>query len=612
MRDELLPYYERELTFIRQMAGEFAQKNPKVAGRLLLESDKECEDPHVERLIQAFALLAGRVHHKLDDEFPEITEALLDVLYPHYLRPVPPMGIAQFQLDPSQSAVPAATHVPTGTAIQSKPDGGHVCSFRTCYPVALWPLRVSGASVSVTNRFAGAGLSADAAAVIRIGLECLGGLRFGSLPIDSIRFCLHGESAAVHTLYEFLFLNALRVTLRALPAKDGAPQAILPAASLRQVGFTQAEGILPYSDRSFPGYRLLQEYFTFPEKFFFFDLTGLDRLAKSDFGGAFEVLISLKEPEQRHRLIALEQSVNLETFQLGCTPIVNLFERIAEPIRITQIKTEYRIIPDQHRQSSTEVYSVDRVTSAATYLEKPQSYEPFYSLRHGRQDETHKRFWYTHRRPSFREIGDKGTEVYISLVDLDFNPALPPVEMLSLRVTCTNRDLAARLKFDGEFGELEAEGVALLRTRCLLRPTEARRPPLRGGLQWRLISHLSLNHLSIVDKGREALQEILQLYDFSNDPVIRKQIAGISNVASRPCVSRVTSETGVAFCRGTDVTVEFDEDQYVGTGVFLLASVLERFFGLYSAVNSFSRLNVRTKKGVLKQWPPLAGEQILL
>ena len=612
MREELLPYYQRELEFIRQMAGEFAQKYPKVAGRLLLEPDKECEDPHVERLIEAFALLAGRVHHKLDDEFPEITEALLDVLYPHYLRPIPPMGIAQFQLDPSQSAVPAATHVRSGTTIQSKPDGGHVCSFRTCYPVALWPLRVTSASVSVTNRFAGAGLSTDAAAVIRIGLECLGGLQFGRLPIDSIRFCLHGESAAVHTLYEFLFLNALRVTLRALPVKDGAAQAILPAASLRQVGFALNEGILPYSDRSFLGYRLLQEYFTFPEKFFFFDLTGLDRLAKSDFGGAFEILISLKEPEQKSRLIDLEQSVNAETFQLGCTPIVNLFERIAEPVRISQTKTEYRIIPDQHRQSSTEVYSVDRVTSTATYLEEPQSYEPFYSLHHGRQDETQKRFWYTHRRPSFRKNGDKGTEVYISLVDLDFNPALPPVEMLSLRVTCTNRDLASRLKFTGEFGELEAEGVALLRTRCLLRPTKASRPPLRGGLQWRLISHLSLNHLSIVDKGREALQEILQLYDFSDDPVIRKQIAGIAHVASRACVSRVTSETGVAFCRGTDVTIEFDEDQYVGTGVFLLSSVLEKFLGLYSAVNSFSRLNVRTKKGVLKQWPPLAGEQILL
>jgi type VI secretion system protein ImpG len=256
------------------------------------------------------------------------------------------------------------------------------------------------------------------------------------------------------------------------------------------------------------------------------------------------------------------------------------------------------------------VYSVDRVTSTAPYLEEPQAYQPFYALRHG-QDENQRHFWYAHRRPSLRK-NDNGTEMFLSLVDLDFRPALPPAEMLTLRVTCTNRDLASQLKLTGEFGEMETEGLALLRTRCLRKPTPTVRPPQRRGLQWRLISHLSLNHLSIVDHGPEALQDILRLYDFSNEPVIRKQIGGITGVASRSCVSPVKAAAGVAFCRGTDVTLDFDEDQYVGTGVFLFASVLERFLGLYTAVNSFSRLTVRTRKGVLKQWPPLAGEQMLL
>ena len=386
MIDELLPYYERELKFIRQMTGEFAEKYPKVAGRLLLKPG-DCEDPHVERLIEAFALLAGRVHRKLDDEFPEITEAVLDVLYPHYLRPVPPQAILQFQLDPSQSA-PASTKVKAGLPIHSKPENGNVCSFRTCYPVTLWPLRVTGASVSAVNRFAAPGMPADAAAVIRIGVECLGGLRLEQLPLDSLRFYLNGESSAVHTLYEFLFLNTLRIAVRALPAREGTAQAVLPPGSLQPVGFTAAEGILPYSDRSFLGYRLLQEYFSFPEKFFFVDLKGLDRLPKRGFGSAFEILIYLKQPDQPHRLVALEQSVGSDTFQLGCTPIVNLFERIAEPIRITQTKAEYHIVPDQHRQWATEVYSVDRVASAS-YLEETRIYQPFYSLRHGSADNTH-------------------------------------------------------------------------------------------------------------------------------------------------------------------------------------------------------------------------------
>jgi type VI secretion system protein ImpG len=607
MREELLPYYERELKFIRQMAGEFAEKYPKVAGRLQLQPDT-CEDPHVERLIEAFALLAGRIHHKLDDEFPEITEALLDVLYPHYLRPIPSQAIVQFQLSPSQSA-PESADVPVGTAIHSRPEDGNVCSFRTSYPVTVWPLRVSNASVSPVNRFATPGMPQEAAAVIRIEMECLGGLRLEQLPFDSLRFYLNGESAAVHTLYEFLFLNVLGISIRALPAREGSAVALLPASALEQVGFTTAEGILPYSDRSFLGYRLLQEYFTFPEKFFFVDLKGLDRMPRNGFGAAFEICIFLKQPDEPHRLVALEQSVGRDTFQLGCAPVVNLFERIAEPIRLSQRKAEYRIIADQHRQLHTEVYSVDRV-AAANYLGEVQAYEPFYSLHHGRE-ETQRHFWCTHRRPSFRK-NDEGSEVYVSLVDLDFNPAAPPVDMLTLRVTCTNRDQAGRLKTTGNFGELDLEQVALVRARFVRKPTPPGRPPMRRGLQWRLISHLSLNHLSIVKNGKTALQEILRLYDFSNDPVIRNQIAGIRDVTSRSCVSRVISETGVTFCRGTDVTLEFDDERYAGTGVFLMACVLERFLGLYSAVNSFSRVTARTRKGVLKQWHPLAGEQILL
>jgi type VI secretion system protein ImpG len=607
MREELLPYYERELKFIRQSAGEFAEKYPKVAGRLKLQPDT-CEDPHVERLIEAFALLAGRIHHKLDDEFPEITESLLDVLYPHYLRPVPSLAIVQFQTKPSQSA-PESYDIPAGTAVHSKPADGYVCSFRTCYPITMWPLRIANAAVTPVNRFAAPGMPMEAAAVIRIEMECLGGLRLEQLPIESLRFYLNGESAAVHTLYEFLFLNTLGISLRALPVREGSASTPLSAAALEPVGFTSSEGTLPYSDRSFLGYRLLQEYFSFPEKFFFVDLKGLADMSRTGFGSNFEICIFLKQPAEPHRLTALEQSVGRDTFQLGCTPAVNLFECLAEPIRVSQTKAEYHVVPDQHRPRHTEVYSVDRV-SAGNYLDEVQVYEPFYSLRHG-SEETQRHLWHTHRRPSFRQ-NDNGTEVYISLVDLDLNPAVPPVEMLNLRLTCTNRDQAVRVATSSEFGELDVEGAALARARFLRKPTPTGRPPMRLGLQWRLISHLSLNHLSIVQNGRSALQEILRLYDFSNDPAIRSQIAGISDVSSRSCVSRVFSETGVTFCRGTDVTLEFDEEQYVGAGVFLLACVLQRFLGLYSSVNSFSRVTAKTRKGVLKQWYPLAGEQFLL
>jgi type VI secretion system protein ImpG len=297
--------------------------------------------------------------------------------------------------------------------------------------------------------------------------------------------------------------------------------------------------------------------------------------------------------------------------------MINLFERDAEPVRLTHTRSEHRVNPDEHRQMSTEVYSIDRVSSTVSYQQAPRVYEPFYAIRHGVRNAAQRHLWYAKRRESFRREKndggnnqDRGTEVYLCLVDLDFNPAVPPVEMLTVRITCTNRDKAIELPPDAE---LQPEGAGLAQARCIRKPTPTVRPPLRRGLQWRLISHLTLNHLSIVEGGKDALQEILRLYDFHDeDPSIRKQIAGITEVSSRAAVSRVPSKTGITFCRGTEVTIGFDESEFVGTGVFLLTSVLERFLALYSAVNSFSRLKAVTGKGVLKQWPPRAGEQMLL
>jgi type VI secretion system protein ImpG len=316
---------------------------------------------------------------------------------------------------------------------------------------------------------------------------------------------------------------------------------------------------------------------------------------------------------------SIAQAVTLETFQLGCTPIVNLFERPAETIRVSHAKTEYRVIPDRHRQSSMEVYSVEAVTSTPAYSEEPLAYQPFYSFRHTQPDQNC--FWYAHRRSAFesgsdtpKRDDDDGTEVYLSLVDLDFKPTNPPVELLSVRVKCTNRDFVSRLPWRKEWGELQGEGLPLVEARCIVPPTATARPPLGGSLQWRLISHLSLNHLSIVQGGgKEALQEILRLYSFSDAEDINKRIAGIVGLKSESSVARVLFKSGVAFCRGLDVEVEFDEEQYAGSGVFLLASVLERFFGLYSAVNSYSRLTARTRRrGVLKRWPARIGEQKVL
>ena len=612
MKEDLLPYYENELSFIRNLGKEFAATYGKIAGRLALEPDK-CEDPHVERLIESFALLAGRIHYKIDQEFPEITESLLNILYPHYLRPIPSMTIAQFRVDPEQGALSTGYTIPTDTSLYTRPLAGkaNFCTFRTSYPVTLWPLEVTSAAVLPAAMVTGGPNVEKAVAVIRIDLKCMGGAKLSVLSLDSLRFYLSGESHIAYVLYELLFTNVIRAVIRSTGAQ--AAMADLPADGIRAVGFSRDEGILPYPDRSFLGYRLLQEYFSFPFKYLFFDVGGFKAAPRARFGETFQILLYLGEFERKERLRSLEQSVNRDTFQLGCTPVVNLFERLAEPIRLTHTATEYRVVPDVHRQPTTEVYSVDQVTSTAPYFETPQVYEPFYSLRHVYNEAPAKAYWYTSRRLSERK-GDKGTEVYLTLVDLGFDPALPPGETLTVRVTCTNRDIAGELPFTGEFGELSAESGSLVRARCLMSPSRTVRPPLRGGLQWRLISHLALNYLSLVEGGQDALQEILKLYDFTEDPGIRKQIGGIAGLASRPHIARSISEHGIVFAQGLRVDMELDEDAFIGAGVFLFAAVLERFLGLYTAINSFTQLTARTRqrKGDLKQWPPRSGEQILL
>jgi len=609
MKDDLLPYYENELSFIRNMGKEFAASWGKIAERLQLEPGK-CDDPHVERLIEAFALLTGRIHHKIDDEFPEITESLLNILYPHYLRPIPSMSIAQLRVDPEQGPLSSGHTIKKDTGLYTRQIVGRstTCNFRTCYPVTLWPLEVGSAAVRPAASVPGAPTVEGALAVIRIDLKCLGGARLSGLSLDRLRFYLNAESAVAHGLYELLFTNVIQVVV-----SGQGQRAVLPADAIKPVGFGRDEGMLPYADRSFVGYRVLQEFFNFPWKYLFFDVCGFDRIDRSRFGDSFQLLVYLSSFERKERLQVLEQNVNADTFQLGCTPIINLFERLAEPIRLTHTATEYRIVPDIHRQASTEVYSVDEVTSTAPYLQTPQVYQPFYSMRHVYDDDPGQAYWYSGRRFSERK-GDKGTEVYLSLVNLDFQPNLPASETLTVRITCTNRDLAGELPLAGEFGELSLESGPLVRARTLMSPTKTVRPPLRRGLQWRLISHLALNYLSLVDGRQEALQEILKLYDFGDDPAIRKQIAGIVGLSSRPHMTRIVSENGVVFANGLRVDVEFDEDAFIGAGVFLFAAVLERFLGLYTAINSFTQLTVRTRqrRGDLKRWPPRSGEQILL
>ena len=614
MRDALLYLYERELTFLRRMGAEFAQAYPKVAGRLQIEPSK-CEDPHVERIIEAFAFLAARIHLKLDDDFSEISDALLSIVYPHYIRPIPSMTLVEFQLDPEQGKVMTGVRIPRGSQLLSRPVAGTPCKFRTAYDTMLWPIEMSAVQWTTPDRLRPAIKAPDAIAVLRIELTCYPDVSFSKLALDTLRFHLAGDSSTVYSLYELLGNNVVRILARDPAGKAAGGRAIaLPANALTPAGFGDDDGMLPYPRRSFVGYRMLQEYFTFPEKFLFYDLSGLSLLRTAGFGERVELLLFLSPFERADRRSMLEAGIGDRTIRLGCTPAVNLFPQTSEPILLTQRQHEYLLVPDARRRQSVSIFSVDEVLGVSPGATAPARFEPFYSYRHATNGNTPQLFWHAVRRTAgWRPDG--GSDVYLSFVDLSSAPVEPDADAVTARLTCYNADLPSRLPFGSGAGDLELDGGGpIKRITAIVKPTSVVEPPLGQPQLWRLISQLSLNYLSLVEGGAEALREILRLHNFADTAAAEKQIQGLVDVSSGPAYSRVSSAHGLSFARGTRVDITLDEEQFTGGGAFLFATVLERFLGLYASINSFSILAARTtqRKDVMRVWPPRAGWKTLL
>ncbi len=613
MRDELLLYYERELDYLRKMAVQFAAKYPKVASRLAIEPSK-CEDPHVERLLEGFALLAARVHVKLDDEFPEITEALLSIVFPQLTRPIPSLSIVEFETDPEKGKLTSGLVIPRHSSLHSRPVGGVPCTFRTCYETTLWPLSVSAAQWHAPSRLQPAVKASDSTGAIRIELTALPDVNLQKLKLGRLRFYLDGEAGLINTLYELLFSRLNRILVRDPTPGSRLTPISLPASSLHPVGFTEDESLLPHPQRSFLGHRLLMEYFSFPEKYLFVDVSGLEAVWAAGFRNAVEFIFLISEVEGDARRQRLELELTKKTFRLGCTPIVNLFPQTAEPIQLSQRKFEYPVTPDLRRPYASEIFSIDEVSAINTATQETSAFEPFYSLRHAGRSNKPRCYWMTRRRPSNRP-NDEGSDMFLSLVDLSMRPMDPGANILSIRTTCTNRSLPARLPFGGGEGDFELEGAsAFKRVSTLRKPTAPVRPPAGKAAFWRLISHLSLNYVSLVEDGKEGLQQILRLYDFGQAAYSQNIVDSIQRVRGHRQFARVSSENGITFARGHRVEIELDEERFTGGGAFLFASVLEHFLAQSATLNSFTQLVVTTpqRKEALREWQPRTGRRLLI
>ena len=622
MDPRLLEYYNRELQHLRELGGEFAREFPKIAGRLGLEGF-ECADPYVERLLEGFGFLAARVQLKMDAEFPRFTQHLLEIIYPHYLAPTPSMVVVQFQPDPSEGSFEKGFAIPRGSELRSILGKGDQtpCEYRTAHVVTLWPLELVEAQY-FAGREPVAQLELPDLSRVRAGIRLrlrttLPDLPIGKLALDRLELFLRGSDSLPGRLYEQLLANTVMVIAR--PGERPAPwYEKIAGSAIRRLGFEDDQALLPCPPPSFHGYRLLHEYFAFPQRYLFVELEGLGPAVRRCAGSELEVLILLDRADP-----ALENVVAAANFALFCAPAINLFPKRADRIHLSDQVAEHHVVADRTRPMDFEVYQVTGVTGIGAEGEE-QDFLPFYAS-YDRLSQRDRRSFYTvHRLPRLlsdrqRHHGPRssyvGSETYVALVDADEAPYRGSLRQLAVTTLCTNRDLPLHMPVGrGDTDFTLVSGAPVGAVRCLAGPTQPRPSHAHGDTAWRLISHLTLNYLSLADsdahQGAVALRELLALYGDLADSAVRKQIEGVGSIRATPITRRAPIPGPIAFARGLEVAVTLDESAFEGVGLFTLGAVLEQFFAKYASINSFTETVVRsTERGEIMRWPARIGRR---
>ncbi|WP_411727005.1 type VI secretion system baseplate subunit TssF [Methyloglobulus sp.] len=623
MNPQMIEYYQRELRFIREMGMEFANQHPKIAAGLDI-GRTDCADPYVERLLEGFAFLTARIQLKMDAEFPRFTQHLLEMVYPHYLAPLPSMTVVQFKPDLKGGVTEAGFVLPKHTRMLSNTDikGRTKCEFRTAHELKLWPLQLIEASylpLGLALRYADSGIQGVKSA-IRLRLETVLDMPINSMPLESLPIYLHGIGALPSQLYELIFGHNLSIVIQ--PAVQNPSWREKITSPVQPLGFAQQDSLLPYLSPSFNGYRLLQEYFAIPERFLFFELINLQSALRRCNDTAVEIVILLNtgKPE-------LEDLVNKDNFALYCTPAINLFPKRADRIHLNHRSTEHQVIVDRTAQSDFEVHTVTEVAGYGSGASMERVFLPFYTNTQ-ESNPTDKVAYYTVRREHSLASGISGagklkapylgSEVLVSLVDSSATPFRSDLKQLGVNTLCTNRDLPMLLLLgEGDTDFTLEISAPLDSVRCLAGPTDPKPSHAEGQHAWRLLSHLSLNYLSLIDhddsQGADGLRDLLRLYADYSEPVFTKQIDGVLNVESRPVVLRIPVAGPMCFGRGLEITITFDESAFAGIGCFLLAAVLERFISKYVSINSFTQVLVKTReRGEIMRWPVRTGTRTLI
>ena len=624
MDTRLLKHYEDELAFIRGMGAEFAEAYPKIAARLGMEQ-LEVLDPYVERLLEGFAFLSARVQLELDLQYPVFTQNLLQIVYPHFLAPIPSMMIARLVPDAAQGGLNDGFVLPRGTTLRGRVLEGEqtACHFTTSQDLTLWPLDLVEAEyLDGRSELVAAGLAKHSAAesALRLRIKRAGEAPISELPIDRLTLFLSGAAAEPWRLYEALLGQGVGVAGRSTDRRADWVEDL--GATIRPRGFDAEEALLPTPGASFEGYRLLQEYFALPQRFFFVEIGGLQPAFRRAEGDDLDLYILLREGNP-----ALK-AITAENFELHAVPAINLFSKRCDRVHVSGKEVDHHVTVDRTAPLDFEIYQIESVTGISGEGEDDVQFRPFYSAEDFTPaGETYPAYYSLRRRMRQRSEKQRlkgvrtsylGSEVYLTLSDRRQAPYPDSIKQLAVTALCTNRDLPLLTTVgSGDSDFFLPEGGPVSEVRALVPPTRPRPSLAEGQRAWRLVSHLSLNYLSIADadrgKGAAALRELIGLYTPLGDQALTKQMEGLVSVESRPIVRRMAEDLLSTAVRGIEMRVGFDESFFEGSGCYLLGAVLEAFFAKYVALNSFTETVIHSQqRGDIARWPARSGRRVLI
>ncbi len=630
MDPRLLDLYEAELRYFRESSAEFAQAFPKIAGRLGLDGN-EVTDPYVERLIEATAFLSARVGLKLNAEFPRFTGHLLDVVYPQYLAPTPSMIIASCKPDLDDAALAIGPTMPRGSGLRTRQTVGQgtYCEFRTSQSLRLWPVEVKKAQYFSYAPDLNLHLhpkSKDIRGGLRIVLQATAGLTFNQIAMDELLIHFGGAEDVAWQLHECALGKPLGVLVQPIGPAGALPGRMqtLSASSILPVGFADDEALLPVTATGYAGYRLVQEYFAFPQRYQFAKIQNLQAALSNMAVTQVEVVLLFSRGDA-----ALEKLVTADNVQLHCVPAINLFTKRLDRVNVSDGASQFHLVPDRTRPQDFEVHTVLEVVGHSKTDAKnsaaEQQFLPFYSAFHGSRH-VHPAYFTTTRDPRVlsqkqRTQGHRsshvGSEVFMQLVDPQEAPYALSLRQLAVTALCTNRDLPLLMQL-GRGNDLDCiDSFPVSKVTVVRGPSRPVSPVVSPGLGWKVIDHLALNYLSLTegegDKTAAAIREMLTLYAMHADESRQSQINGLLSVRTKPVVRRLPMAGPIAFGRGLEVSLELEKLAFHGHSAFTFGAVMSHFLSRHVNVNHFTETAISfAGKGEIMRWEPKAGSRFIL